>query len=64
MLPKNQRCPENGKKKFPTAIHARIRAEFIHKKGGPYLYAYLCPHCESYHLTREIKFTELIAINL
>lgn len=64
MLPPKLRCPENGKKKFPTVLHARIRAHLIHQTGGPVLYSYHCPHCDSYHLTRQIKFTELIELNL
>lgn len=64
MLPVNQRCPENGKKKFPTAIHARIQTLNIQRRRGDILYAYQCHHCGAWHLTRQIVFTELLELNL
>lgn len=64
MIPKKMQCPVTKKKKFPTKLHARIQTINIEHRCGKVLYAYKCPHCKSWHLTRKIQFTELLEINL
>jgi DNA-directed RNA polymerase subunit RPC12/RpoP len=60
--PKKLRCPHSGKKRFPTMLHAEIRAEFLQR--DPPLYSYHCAHCGDWHLTRQPNFETILQMNL
>lgn len=62
MTPKKIRCSESGKKSFPTMWHAEIRAAQI-QIDTP-LYAYRCPHCAAWHLTKQPVFETILLTNL
>jgi hypothetical protein len=43
--------------RFPTIDAARVKAQNIRRSGGtPFkLYAYRCPYCDNYHLTKHSR---------
>lgn len=64
MVPKKRRCHVSQKKRFPTRVHARFRADDLERKNSEPLYTYRCWHCGDWHLTHYPQFDELILLNL
>jgi hypothetical protein len=57
-------CETTKKRYFPTMLHAEIRAESMAKHLPQPLYAYQCPHCDGWHLTKSPNFETILQINL
>ncbi len=43
---------------FTSEEFAWRHARKVMKRGGVRLHPYLCPHCQSWHLTKQVQVTE------
>ena len=46
----------SGKHAYPTRNQARARATIVHQRQGKTLFAYKCPSCRLWHLTKHAEF--------